>query len=114
MNTLLMAVARGARVQQNDQYDGLGEWADVRYGVATDVLWQRIHPDDDHFRFGPISTALREWAMGDRTPYPITTSESMARIFLLESLSDTFILLDDGHRRLHLLILSEALAEEGL
>ena len=46
---LLFASARGAR---------------LRIFVAE----TRIHPDDEHLQYGPISTALREMAINDLWP----------------------------------------------
>ncbi len=60
MSRLLHAAARGARIEDN----ALGGWTSsefVHLGKAIGHLY-RIHPDDAHFQYGPISTALREIA----------------------------------------------------
>ena len=58
MSRLLHAAARGARIE--------AEWKGVWSGVAGIHLVPkfncRIHPDDAHLQYGPISTALREMA----------------------------------------------------
>ena len=60
MSRLLHAAARGARVQT---------WAGVLGWRSTNLFgpWSyddgdRIHPDDAHLAYGPVSTALREMA----------------------------------------------------
>jgi hypothetical protein len=60
MSRLLHAAARGARIQTNDR----GGWLDAAYIPTADYKGDdfRIHPDDEHLQYGPISTALREMA----------------------------------------------------
>ena len=63
MSRIFFAAARGARIQ------------DVALGICTDSKFvhlgeaighlYRIHPDDEHLQYGPISTALREMAADD-------------------------------------------------
>jgi len=65
MNTarLLHAAARGARIQQHVISEGGGWWYTtqcVYYGYRD--LTFRIHPEDAHLAYGPISTALRKRA----------------------------------------------------
>jgi hypothetical protein len=71
MSRLLHAAARGARIQS--------QWRDAH--TPTYQKWQtnnqfvfidsmrhyRIHPDDEHLQYGPISTALREIAKQPKT-----------------------------------------------
>ena len=59
MNRLLFAAARGARLQRRSS-DG-DDWLPC----FTAGLAERIHPDDAHLQYGPISTALREFALSD-------------------------------------------------
>ena len=59
MSRLLFAAARGARIQCEDY----GVWSTV-FAVffGKTKYTYRIHPDDEHLAYGPISTALREMA----------------------------------------------------
>ena len=107
MSRLLHAAARGARVQT---------WAGVLGWRSTNLFgpWSyddgdRIHPDDEHLQYGPISTPLREMALtgecdGADIPYIRTT-----------------LLTEEGYWKstedqqcVFCLILAEALADEGM
>jgi hypothetical protein len=84
------AAARGARIQ-------------------IFVAETRIHPDDEHLQYGPISTALREIALtgdykDDTIPYFTFGIEREDNYW--ESTAD--------QRRVFCLILAEALADSGL
>ena len=72
-----------------------------------------IHPDDEHLQYGPISTALREMAQ--------RTDELFVELGPTVTYIDWSVDMeeDDGeadafHQSLFLLILAEALADEGL
>lgn len=108
----LHAAARGARIEMRS-YDAAWETiSKVQRGYTGDDLY--IHPDDEHLQYGPISTAIRKsavnpwnsegtWAVGHGTwwmdlPYWLKWDECK----------------DELHRSLFLLILSEALADEGM
>jgi len=59
MSRLLHAAARGARIQADYQ----GVWSGVSgIHLGKTPHDYRIHPDDAHLQYGPISTALREMA----------------------------------------------------
>ena len=122
MSRLLFAAARGARVQRN-----LVGMADVWTGAVElpaderDFAYQfRIHPDDEHLQYGPISAVLRV-AATDPLPsigalgYPGQYKVSVA---VTDGIgwhnTRDYIEVDDFHRSLFLLILAEALADEGL
>lgn len=131
MNTILMAAARGARIEYRVR-GGMhrnvwGIWRTSHF-VAWSKPYQdeyqfRIHPDDEHLRFGPISSALREAAvkppvyagflgypvwghvcndMRDSSPH----RKRNGRMYYEHA--------EELHRSLFLLVLSEALAQEGL
>jgi hypothetical protein len=113
MSRLLHAAARGARIEwlRSD-----GVWCKSahcvpRIGPNAKYPW-RIHPEDVHLQYGPISTALRESACTDK--------EALAGIPYIEGYWDLSIDeakvfdTDPFHRSLFLLILAEALADEGL
>ncbi len=112
MNTILMAAARGARIETQYQYPKK-RWGPVA-GIRTDDFYHyRIHKDDEHLRFGPISSALREYAETGREPY--TLVGLMAREAMRYELPYPFILKSEWpHAQMFALILSEALAEEGI
>ena len=63
MSRLLHAAARGARMQRQHEHLFHKQvwWEDVpiQWGMDDEL---RIHPDDEHLAYGPISTALREIA----------------------------------------------------
>lgn len=113
MSRLLFAAARGARIQ-------------VSYGKNVrepDCVWlkssipYRIHPDDEHLQYGLISTALRHKSTNalagiefdwDVFPYMDVCPYIPKADYLgwCES--------GELHRSIFLLILAEALADEGL
>lgn len=116
MNRILFAAARGARVQRlwfrmKDEPYNWGISRVLPVAPESDYDY-RVHPEDAHLAYGPISTALRKMAIdGDvyaaEIPYihgywDFTREE--ACVFIENS----------KHRSLFLLILAEALADEGL
>lgn len=124
INQILMAAARGARIQWSGPHPEEGEWFPAK-NIWFDTVdtHRRIHPDDEALRFGPISTALREAAvkppvyagflgypvwghvcndMRDSSPHP----KRNGRMYYEHA--------EELHRSLFLLVLSEALAQEGL
>ena len=63
---LLVAASRGARVQTH-YHDDRPTWRStgVIYSHAEDCgIPQRIHPEDTHLQYGPVSTELRRRADG--------------------------------------------------
>ena len=115
MSRLLFAAARGARVEM---LQCPGEWVDTG-SVPLDpfntlFMHRRIHPDDEHLQYGPVSTELRENATGDDPP---RTAFSFLYGSFWMRMDDTLAVEYCGselHRSLFLLILSESLADEGL
>lgn len=64
---LKFAYARGARIQVRLR-TGTQEWVDAlvdgkRYLYVNPNYTFRVHPDDAHLEYGPLSTALRTFAM---------------------------------------------------
>ncbi len=113
MSRLLFAAARGARIEHITSKG----WAGSSEVDTCELFgrFQRIHPDDAHLQYGPISTALRESAQNP----PIDLDKALPEDgeFSLNSEINTWILFqqrDEHHRSLFLLILAEALADEGL
>ena len=106
MSRLLFAAARGARIQT---------WAGVLGWRSTNLFgpWSyddgdRIHPDDEHLAYGPISTALRNDALG----LPLTETCWFANLEL-RSDGDLYTL-SPNDRYVFLLLMAEALADEGM
>ena len=108
MSRLLFAAARGARVQT---WVGALEWREeFRVAISNaDQYWVRIHPDDEHLQYGPISTALRE--MAEDYSWNPSWEHRVAR-----AAADDFTVKFHGEPDypLFYLILAEALADEGL
>ena len=117
MNAILMAAARGARIQELERWRGGCQWRSLSsvylYQLTDNNINYRIHPDDEHLRFGPISTALREMAKTGKEPY--TLVGLLAKVAVNHERDFPLIFADEWDQNvLFLLILSEALAEEGL
>lgn len=118
MSRLLFAAARGARVEQTVHYN---KWTP---GVDLGLLrWHpekcRIHPDDEHLQYGPISTAVREKAETTNSSLAYSVQGYMELAAICEYTpvtrgSDWADCWSSLHRSLFLLILAEALADEGL
>lgn len=95
MSRLLHAAARGARIQMMYQRGWIPAVA-----VRTDDMYKyRIHPDDENLQYGPISTALRD-CDGDFQWFYIEHEWQQNK--------------DRLTRSLFLLLLAEALADEGM
>ena len=64
MSRLLHAAARGARIQS--RWVDAAQWQTTcQFMFVDDMRCYRIHPDDKHLGYGPISTELREMAADD-------------------------------------------------
>jgi len=113
MSRLLFAAARGAKIQTLYAYPS--ERWEVAAAFRTDSFYPyRIHPEDEHLQYGPISTTLRAWAFLQESSQPseiIIATQALVG----EVEPDWFVdYSDELHRSLFLLILAEALADEGL
>ena len=113
---LLFAAARGARIQYKGSKPP--HWPEA---LAMPLLgadpreWheRRIHPDDIHLAYGPISTAVRANARdGECNGAIYTAPYGSYWLPMFEAIAMTAS--DDLTRSLFLLILSEALSDEGL
>lgn len=120
MSRLLFAAARGARIQT---WVGALEWREeFRVAISNaDQYWVRIHPDDEHLQYGPISTALRETSQQDihylqdsTGVYEQAAIEDYATYGELGYCWDNAANATAMHKSLFLLILAEALADSGL
>lgn len=111
MNRLLFAAARKARVQWfSPPHD---RWCLSTIVNLQQPYDQRIHPDDAHLQYGPISTALRTFAETGKEPY--TLSALMAMTAFEYEQDFLFVFASEwAHASMFALILAEALADEGL
>jgi hypothetical protein len=112
------AYARGARIQW-DELDGDGGWLtykdDPWWRTASEPYSQphRIHPDDEHMAYGPLSSALREAArVGRATQGALAALDAAQLLFEI----DSFIGGLDTAAEVWMfdLFLAEMLADEGL
>ncbi len=128
INAILLAAARGARLQVRP--GPFEEWTSTRTsvdGIQNYPGHFRVHPDDEHLRFGLVSSALHEAAKEARS-YNTELGWSLAHDAILwylnaDNLRESVVYLDSRldwwsigykHRSLFLLLLAEALADEGL
>ena len=116
MSRLLFAAARGARIQINGFTATVPSWYDSHKWSSMHESVLRIHPEDEHLQYGHISTALREFAAS--LPIEDKTARGLP-IFLVPHTLTWYNLARNGfdskaHRVTFLLILAEALADEGL
>ena len=113
MSRLLFAAARGARIEKPHR----DHWVETKFVLTTIGDWQRIHPDDAHLQYGPISTALRGAAAKD---FSIYEEHHKVYTYAAFEMADVYEASwnkkyeDELHRSLFLLILAEALADSGL
>jgi hypothetical protein len=119
MSRLLHAAARGARIEDNV----LGRWTGSEsVYLEKDITYSyRIHPDDEHLQYGPISTALREISQQDihylqdaTGVYEQAAIEDYATHGELGYCWDNAANATAMHKSLFLLILAEFLADEGM
>ena len=107
MSRLLHAAARGARIEWQTVY---GAWKVADDIDVTQSYPQRIHPDDAHLQYGPISTELRK--MAEDSSWNSSWGRYIARAFA-DEFSDIFFGPATNYP-LFYLILAEALADEGM
>ena len=108
MSRLLFAAARGARIEgsYHNWKSGGTEWRETD---DLNKFGNRIHPDDEHLQYGPISTLLREMALtgecdGTDIPY--------VRITLLTE--EGYWKSNEDQQCVFCLILAECSADEGM
>ena len=110
MSRLLFAAARGARIG----FTLSGKWNPalsltyLQSEFGQDAY--RIHPDDEHLQYGPISTALRELAEDTTWKY------SSDRVLAIAAANEFQVYLGGVRENypLFYLILAEFLADEGM
>lgn len=129
---LKFAWARGARIQ-NDYaargYMGAGwkptksddGWRTIGMPVVLDDTHYRIHPDDAHLEYGPLSSAMRSAGIhGIEGLTPLTADAYQVYQHITGGLHPTYYAEDCGAAdpkevgRMHALFIAELLADEGL
>jgi hypothetical protein len=108
---ILHAAARGARLQ-SQFYNGSTGGSDWREITNLRTYDGRVHPEDEHLEYGPISTALRERALIDDVTW--NTEFNLAIAYLNMRWPSWHQELNDEDYLVALLIAAEALADEGL
>lgn len=123
MNTLTrlkFAFARGARIQVPEGALGLkqhpwqGEWKTVGHPWFTASYPMRIHPDDTHLEYGPLSTAMRTMVLLDES-MSMRRDEALiaSRAYYFEARWIDCRMSPDEARMLGLFV-AEDLADQGL
>ena len=121
MSRLLFAAARGARVQTKMSILSFpavkNRWAiTAAYIPTADYKGAdfRIHPDDEHLQYGPISTALREMAEHNRSDIRPSWEMGLANFAANEFTQYFDSRQGEPDYPLFYLFLAEALADEGM
>lgn len=111
MSRLLFAAARKARIETLYK----GSWIPaVYFEFGFTFSDYRIHPDDAHLQYGPISTALREMAAHNFCDLPPSWQLDLAE-FASNAFTTYFNWKEwQPDYPLFYLILAEFLADEGL
>ena len=112
---LLHAAARGARIQYKpwEKFNDIALWLPSLNSKSD----YRIHPEDEHLAYGPISTALLYYAEhGEWPKEEDRTARRCASVLLMnECVVWTVHDRDGPHVEFwYALFLAEALADEGL
>jgi len=113
MSRLLHAAARGARIQSRWVDSGDSWQATGQIVLVDDMRYYRIHPNDEHLQYGPISTALREMTF-DTTLCKYSWEWSLASSITCEFAPDIDASILAADYNLYYLFLAEALADEGM
>jgi len=118
MSRLLHAAARGARIQYKSPIDrnwkasAFRLWPSLHDCKTADSLY-RIHLDDAHLQYGPISTALREMTF-DATLCKFSWEWSIASSATCEFAAGIDAATLAADYDLYYLFLAEFLADEGM
>ena len=114
MSRLLHAAARGARIEGSYHKKWISGGTEWRETDDLNKFGNRIHPDDAHLQYGPVSTALREMAEHARAEIQPSWEMGLANFS-----ANNFIDYYDWRwcepdYPLFYLILAEFLADEGM
>jgi hypothetical protein len=111
------AAARGATIQL--QFPGERGWFTLvgaeRVSDPRPGCTYRVHPKDAHLQYGPLSTALRDYALG-LSNWGDTHIAALyaARGFGIDGLFGEMHHMTRGEEATHLFLVAEFLADEGL
>lgn len=109
MKRHLSAVARGARMQR--KHFQAKVWTPSPSTQEQDAYDYRVHPDDAHLEYGPISKALIAFAVTSQWPY--TTAGDLAEVIFRRMSQYPFVLKSElMQARMFALLLAEMLADE--
>ena len=114
MSRLLFAAARGARIMSPNLEAPLSLiWINNTIDHGIDYY---IHPEDEHLQYGPISTAVLEVEMRElmSSQFPVVAVHAAIACGIDSEWVVTWRTQGVGDRATALLILAEALADEGL
>ena len=112
MSRILFAAARGARIEKPYPDPVVSDpvvWVQTKFVCTAFGDLQRIHPDDEHLQYGPISTALLKLAEDDSWN---PSEERSLAIAVARQFQVYFG--DEPDYPLFYLFLAEALADEGM
>lgn len=110
LQRLKFAWARGARIQYRDYQS---PWHTTDQIELHDIFNHRIHPDDEHLTYGPLSAAMRETIITGVT-HPAFHSATGALVSFCPELNEGWWSLSGEDRLMQFLFLAEYLADEGL
>ena len=113
MSRLLFAAARGARIQSR-WVDGTQWQTTGQFMFVDGMRYYRIHPDDAHLQYGPISTALREMAEHNRSDIRPSWEQGLSNFAANEFTQYFDSRFGEPDYPLFYLILAEFLADSGL
>lgn len=121
MNRLLFAAARDARIYWAEDTHCQFEQPCNLSHAQRHPSYYRVHPDDAYLQYGPVSTALRQWAMAGDIPVSSNKDSvyvSMAHLVIDKEIIPYSLGIDGSSFADHLdnllLFLAELLADEGL
>lgn len=116
------AHARGARIQVPEGAcrmgadPNAGRWVTIGHPYWSAQQSFRIHPDDEHMQYGPLSRSIRESALDDMSGVYFTASHQAAMAFVRALAPGLLALsIEDGELlSFFKLFAAEFLADEGL
>jgi hypothetical protein len=115
MSRLLHAAARGARIEA---FPRQKKWITLTHiSIVPNKHAYRIHPDDEHLQYGPVSTALREMSKQPKTMHHKGVNLPHFGFTIFASTENELleVLRCDGlTHSLFLLLVAETLADEGM
>jgi hypothetical protein len=116
MSRILFAAARGARIEgeYHNWKDGGTDWRETD---DLNKFGNRIHPDDKHLQYGPVSTVLREMSKQPKTIHHKGVNLPHFGFTIFASSENELLEVfrcDELTHSLFLLLVAETLADEGM